>query len=89
MTEAAAADRRVPPAVTSREPSSGSWASPDPAWVISQRFPGLIFWFGRCTRSWWALVRTPAGWRLVEAADADELTRAVLDAHTWPWPGTT
>ncbi|MCO5994859.1 hypothetical protein [Actinoallomurus rhizosphaericola] len=56
--------------------------NPDPAWVISQRFPGLIFWFGRSTRSWWAVVRVPAGWRLVEAADTDQLTRAVLEART-------
>jgi hypothetical protein len=26
------------------------------------------------------------GWRLVEAADAEELTRAVIEAQSWPWP---
>ncbi|GAA4634080.1 hypothetical protein GCM10023196_074190 [Actinoallomurus vinaceus] len=62
--------------------------NPDQAWVISRRFPGLVFWFGRCTRSWWALVWVPSGWRLVEAADTDQLTRAVLEARTWPWPRT-
>ncbi|MCO5968522.1 hypothetical protein [Actinoallomurus soli] len=50
--------------------------------MISRRFPGLVFWFGRFTRSWWALVPVPVGWRLVEAADADDLTRAVLEAQT-------
>lgn len=58
----------------------------DPATVLRRRFPGLVFWFGTCTRSWWAVVRVPAGWRLVEAVDDDELTRAVLAAAPWPYP---
>lgn len=54
--------------------------------VLARRFPGLVFWFGPRTRSWWALVPCPTGWRLVEAIDPDELTRAVLHADSWPWP---
>lgn len=61
-------------------------AAADSAAVLRRRFPGLVFWFGSRTRSWWALVRIPAGWRLVEAVDAEELTRAVLAAATWPYP---
>ncbi len=61
-------------------------ASADPVAVLRGRFPGLVFWFGTRTRSWWAVVRVPAGWRLVEAVDADELTHAVLTAATWPYP---
>lgn len=54
--------------------------------MLARRFPGLMFWFGDATRSWWALLPPPAGWRLVEAADADELTRAIIKAQSWPWP---
>ncbi len=62
--------------------------TPDPVVVLRRRFPGLVFWYGPRTGSWWALVPTPpVGRRLVEAADPDRLTRAVIEAHTWPWPG--
>ncbi|MEV5748978.1 hypothetical protein AB0L00_14270 [Actinoallomurus sp. NPDC052308] len=54
--------------------------------VLRRRFPGLVFWYGLRTRSWWAMVRVSQGWRLVEAVDADELTQAVLMAATWPYP---
>lgn len=58
----------------------------DPVKVIRRRFPGLVFWFGRRTGSWWALIPPPVGWRLVEAVDVEELTRAVVQAQSWPWP---
>lgn len=58
----------------------------DPVIVLRRRFPGLVFWYGFRTRSWWAMVRIPSGWRLVEAVGADELTQAVLTAATWPYP---
>lgn len=58
----------------------------DPVIVFRRRFPGLVFWYGSLTRSWWAMVRVPSGLRLVEAMDADELTQAVLTAATWPYP---
>jgi hypothetical protein len=54
--------------------------------VLRRRFPDVMFWFGERTGSWWALMPPPAGWRLVEAADADELTRAIIEAQSWPWP---
>lgn len=57
--------------------------------VLRRRFPGLVFWQGARTGSWWALVPPPAGWRLVEAVDPDELTRAILQASSWPWPSGT
>jgi hypothetical protein len=54
--------------------------------VLTRRFPGVMFWFGDQTRLWWAVLPPPAGWRLVEAIDADELTRAIIEAQSWPWP---
>ncbi|WP_460339631.1 hypothetical protein [Actinoallomurus acanthiterrae] len=54
--------------------------------ALRRRFPGLTFWFGSRTRTWWALVLLPGGWRLVEAADPEELTRAIIQAMSWPWP---
>jgi hypothetical protein len=54
--------------------------------VLARRFPEVVFWFGEQTRSWWAVLPPPAGWRLVEAINADELTRAIIEAQSWPWP---
>ncbi|MEV5747302.1 hypothetical protein AB0L00_05740 [Actinoallomurus sp. NPDC052308] len=54
--------------------------------VLRRRFPGMVIWYGPYTGSWWALVPPPMGWRLVEALDPEELTRAILTATTWPWP---
>jgi hypothetical protein len=54
----------------------------DPTGVL----PGVVFWYGSHTRRWWALVLSAFGWRLLEALDADELARAVIEADTWPWP---
>jgi hypothetical protein len=61
----------------------------DPAGVLARRFPGLWIWRGAHTGSWWALVPPPAGWRLVEAIDPEELTRAIIHASSWPWPSGT
>lgn len=60
--------------------------TPDAAAVLRRRFPGLVFWYGPHTGAWWALLPPPAGWRLVEAADPDQLTQAVIHAQSWPWP---
>lgn len=54
--------------------------------ILTCRFPGVALWFGEATGSWWALVRVSRGWRLVEAADVEELTRAIIQAETWPRP---
>jgi hypothetical protein len=32
------------------------------------------------------MVHVSGGWRLVEAADVEELTRAIVQAETWPCP---
>lgn len=60
--------------------------TPDAVAVLRRRFPGLVFWLGARSGVWWALVPPPAGWRLVEAADPEELTQAVIKAQSWPWP---
>ena len=58
----------------------------DAAAILRRRFPGLVLWFGPQTASWWALISPPAGWRLVEAADPEQLTHAIIKAQSWPWP---
>jgi hypothetical protein len=54
--------------------------------ILRRRFPGTAIWFGPYTGSWWAMLRSPAGWRLVEALDPEELTRAINNSGSWPWP---
>ncbi|GAB3959618.1 hypothetical protein GCM10029978_007040 [Actinoallomurus acanthiterrae] len=65
-----------------------SLVSPDPTTmaILTNRFPGVLLWFGESTRSWWAMVWVSWGWRLVEATDVEELTRAIIQADTWPRP---
>ncbi|WP_460357037.1 hypothetical protein [Actinoallomurus acanthiterrae] len=60
--------------------------NPDPLTVLARRFPGVMIWFGPATQSWWAMLWVSGRWRLVEAVDADELTKAILSAATWPYP---
>ncbi|GAB3989628.1 hypothetical protein GCM10029978_115250 [Actinoallomurus acanthiterrae] len=60
--------------------------SADAMMVLRRRFPGTLIWFGPYTKSWWALMPPPVGWRLIEAADPEELTRAIIYAASWPWP---
>jgi hypothetical protein len=52
--------------------------------VLRQRFPGLVSWFGHRTGVWWAALPVTGGWRLVEAADPEQLTHAVIKAAAWP-----
>ena len=54
--------------------------------LLQAEFPGVVVWFGTCTRAWWALVPLPAGARLVEAATPRQLHEAITNAPTWPWP---
>jgi hypothetical protein len=74
------------PATTRLSSGPAGMMTADPVMVLRRRFPGLVFWYGTRTRSWWAMARVSQGWRLVEAMDADELTQAVLTAATWPYP---
>ncbi|GLW65536.1 hypothetical protein Arub01_37800 [Actinomadura rubrobrunea] len=53
---------------------------------IEREFPGVVAWFGRATRTWWAMVPIGSGWRLVEAIDPAELRQAILTRAMWPWP---
>lgn len=41
---------------------------------------------GSYTRSFWALVRSSGGWRLVEAVSVRELAMAIANPDGWPWP---
>lgn len=78
--------RQRAPAMTPEPDVPARTKRADPVTVLRRRFPGLACWYGLRTRSWWAMVRVSQGWRLVEAMDADELTRAILTAATWPYP---
>ena len=60
--------------------------APDPLVVLTRRFPSLEIWYGLRTRVWWAVIPPPAGWRLVEARDPEELGYAIVWAQSWPWP---
>jgi len=52
---------------------------------LERRFPGVMVWHGRHTRTWWAYVPISGG-RLVEALDPNELAQAISHAGGWPWP---
>lgn len=47
---------------------------------------GAVTWYGRATGAWWALVPSPEGARLVEAANPRELREALENPAAWPWP---
>jgi hypothetical protein len=49
--------------------------------ILAERFPGAVIWFGRFTRRWWALVWAGGRWRLVEGAQPEDLTRAIINAQ--------
>ncbi|GAA0363812.1 hypothetical protein NE235_16535 [Actinoallomurus spadix] len=46
--------------------------------MLRRRFPDTVLWFGPYTRHWWAMLPVRGRWCLVEAADPDELTGAVI-----------
>ncbi|WP_131732254.1 hypothetical protein [Actinomadura formosensis] len=48
--------------------------------------PVVVTWYGRATGAWWALVPSPDGVRLVEAANPRELRTAIENPAAWPWP---
>ena len=52
---------------------------------VAERF-GVPCWLGRFTRTYWALVRSRDGWRLVEAVTVQELAMAIRRPEGWPWP---
>jgi hypothetical protein len=51
--------------------------------VLERRFPGVVAWYGRSTRRWWAMVSAGGTDRLIEAASPDELAAAIA---TMPKP---
>ncbi|MEV5570279.1 hypothetical protein AB0L06_09520 [Spirillospora sp. NPDC052269] len=72
-----------PPPVPPHTPSGGvpripRWDVPDarqPTVIerLRARFPGIHFWWGVFTFSWWAYVPGPGLGRLIEASTPDEL----------------
>lgn len=53
---------------------------------LTGSFPGVVAWYGKATRSWWAFVPVDGRGRLVEAINPTELRKAIVSASTWPWP---
>jgi hypothetical protein len=53
---------------------------------LSESFPGVVAWYGKATRSWWAMVPLGERGRLVEAINPVELRKAIVSANAWPWP---
>ncbi|GAA2575123.1 hypothetical protein SMC26_30975 [Actinomadura fulvescens] len=49
---------------------------------LQEQFPGVRVWYGDATGSWWALVPTVAGPRLVEAATPQQLREVILSARS-------
>ncbi|MEW2356397.1 hypothetical protein [Spirillospora sp. NPDC029432] len=54
--------------------------------LLREQFPGAVLWFGHHTGRFWALVRLPGFWRLVEAITPEELALALREPWAWPWP---
>jgi hypothetical protein len=52
---------------------------------VAERF-GVPCWLGQHTRTFWALVESSGGWRLVEAVSVRELAMAITNPDGWPWP---
>ncbi|MCO5992220.1 hypothetical protein [Actinoallomurus rhizosphaericola] len=50
--------------------------------ILRRRLPDTVLWFGPHTRHWWAMLPARGRWCLVEAADPDELTGAIVRART-------
>ncbi|QXJ24954.1 hypothetical protein AGRA3207_006373 [Actinomadura graeca] len=48
---------------------------------LQEQFPGVRVWYGESTRSWWALVPTRHGPRLLEAPSPQELREEVMSAR--------
>ncbi|POM24464.1 hypothetical protein BTM25_30930 [Actinomadura rubteroloni] len=48
---------------------------------LQDQFPGVRVWYGKATRSWWALVPLGGGSRLLEAAAPQTLRDAILNAR--------
>ncbi|MBO2446739.1 hypothetical protein J4573_06530 [Actinomadura barringtoniae] len=49
---------------------------------LQEQFPGVRVWFGEATGSWWALVPTNAGPRLLEAPTPQQLRDAIMATRT-------
>ncbi|MDL4771523.1 MULTISPECIES: hypothetical protein [Thermomonosporaceae] len=49
---------------------------------LQEQFPGVRVWFGRATGSWWALVPSRGGPRLVEAPTPEGLRTSIIGARS-------
>lgn len=52
---------------------------------VAERY-GVPCWWGRHTRTFWALVPADGRLRLVEALTVRELVTAITHPCGWPWP---
>jgi hypothetical protein len=59
--------------------------APAAAAELRERY-GAVCWWGRSTRTFWALVESEDGKRLVEALSPRELVTAIKHPEGWPWP---
>ncbi|WP_019634059.1 hypothetical protein [Actinomadura atramentaria] len=48
---------------------------------LQEQFPGIRVWYGRATGSWWALVPSGGGPRLLEATAPQALRDAIANAR--------
>ncbi|WP_157429849.1 hypothetical protein [Actinomadura oligospora] len=55
---------------------------PSPVERLRTRFPGVHFWWGVFTFSWWAYVPAPGLGRLIEAPTPDALAHRLTHLHT-------
>ncbi|MQY02885.1 hypothetical protein [Actinomadura macrotermitis] len=73
MAQPGAADREEdPPAAVQAATAQG----------LQELFPGVRVWYGKATRSWWALVPLNAGPRLIEAPTPQRLRDSIMSART-------
>jgi hypothetical protein len=52
---------------------------------IQREFAVLACWYGNATGSWWAVVATRRGARLIEAAHPQQLREVIADARGQAW----
>ncbi|HEY8481682.1 MAG TPA: hypothetical protein VIL71_17790 [Spirillospora sp.] len=49
---------------------------------LQEQFPGVRVWYGEATGSWWAMVPTRSGPRLLEASSPQQLRDEILSLRS-------